>query len=376
MPSKLFNVDITEIDVEGFTKSGTKTEDIGKMIYDYVVKLQDLLSKNGTRLVIAQGPLGSEGFLGGLGAYIDKLPRETIVASYYCAGGVYQPAWEKDFPRMKAQKIDFFAQPWIYSHVRLMPWAEGAAKFSDLEVGRGLMHGALGSISTDWGDEGHFHFVGQEWYSFLYHGACAWTGAQVDRDYFNQAFTRLLYGIPNDRVARAILLSTSIYGKNVPVRDDKGKVNDADPMNIYLWGFFNDPWSDKNIISLADRAATGQQILATENQALELMNGTMEEVKRNRDSLEQILFGIRNFQAMGKKFIASGHTLDGKIPRAQVIQELDEVARMYETSKEDFQRMWLAEDRENDQYRSMVTWYDRTIVACKQKIEELKKAGN
>lgn len=375
MPSKLFNVDITEIDAEGFIKTGTKNEDIGKMIYDYVVKLQKLLNKTGTRLVIAQGPLGSEGFLGGLGAYIDKLPRETVVASYYCAGGVYQPAWEKDFPRMKAQKIDFFAMPWIYSHVRLMPWSEGSLKFSDLEVSRGLMHGALGSITTDWGDEGHFHFVGQEWYPVLYHGASAWTGAQMDRDYFNQAFGRLLYGIKDDSVARAMNLATSIYGKNIPLRNEKGEVAPADPMNIYLWGFFNDPWEDTNIKSMADRVATGQQILEAENPALDLIQKASGQATRNQDNLEQLLFGIRNYQAMGKKFIVSGHYLDAKIPRAQVIQELEEVVRMYETSKADFQRMWLAEDRDNANYRGMTTWYDRTILPCKQKIEELKKAG-
>lgn len=373
MPSKLFAVDITEIDAEGFNLTGTKTEDVGRLIYDYMVKLQDVLNKKGARLVIVQGPLGAEGYMGGLGAYLNQLPKESMVGSYYTTT-VFK-TWDKDFPRLKELNVDFLANPWIYSHIRLMPWASAAADFSDVEVGKGLLHGAIGSITTDWGDEGHFHFVGQEWYTILYHGACAWTGANVDRHYFNQAFSRLLYGVKDDSVARAIVQATGIYGKNIPCRDESGKVNESDPMNIYLWGFFNDPWGDP-INKLVSPVATGQLILDAENSALELIQNAMLHATRNQDNLEQLMFGIRNYQAMGKKFIASGHYLDAQIPRTTVVQELQEVISIYETSKADYQRMWLAEDRDNAQYRAMIAWYDRTIVPCQQKIEELKKGGN
>jgi hypothetical protein len=137
---------------------------------------------------------------------------------------------------------------------------------------------------------------------------------------------------------------------------------------------FNDPWTEKNTAALADRVATGQQILATENQAAELMTGATGQASRNQDNLEQLVFGILNYQAMGKKFIASGHYLDAKVPRAQVIQELQEVVRMYETSKADYCCMWRAEDRENTTYQNFLAWYDNTILPCKQKVDELKKA--
>jgi hypothetical protein len=98
-------------------------------------------------------------------------PKDIIIGSYYCAGGPYRPAWEKDYPRLQEKRLDFFAQAWIYSHVWLTPWVKPAAEFSDLEVSRGVAHAALGSITADWGDAGHFHSVGEEWLPFLYHGA-------------------------------------------------------------------------------------------------------------------------------------------------------------------------------------------------------------
>jgi hypothetical protein len=369
MPGKLFTVDLTESDIKGFNLTGTPTEKLTRLILDYAVKLQNVLNEKRTRLVIVQETLGAEGELG---AYLGQLPKESIVGSYY-ATTIFN-SWDKDFPLLKELKVDFFANPWIYSHIRLMPWAGGAADFSDAEVGKGLLYGAIGSTTCDWGDEGHFHFVGQEWCAVLYHGACAWTGANADRQYFNQSFSRLLYGVKDDSVARAIIQATSIYGKNIPYRDDSGKVIEGDPMNIYLWGFFNDPWANP-INTLVSPVAAGRLILDAEEPAFDLMQNAVLYAKRNQDNLEQLMFGIRNYQAMGKKFIASGHYLDAQIPRAKVAQELAEVINNYETSKGDYQRMWLAEDRDNSQYRSMIGWYDRTIVPCKQKIEELRKGG-
>ena len=146
-------------------------------------------------------------------------------------------------------------------------------------------------------------------------------------------------------------------------------------MNICLWGFFHDPWGNP-INTLADPVSTGRLILDAEEPALKLMQEAMAHARRNQDNLEQLLFGIRNYEAMGKKFIASGHYTDAQFPRPTVRQELEEVLAAYEKSKADYQRMWLAEDRDNAQYRTMVAWYDRTIVPCKQKIGELKKSGN
>lgn len=72
--------------------------------------------------MIAQGPLDSQGHLSGMGPKLDVFPKDVIIGSYYCAGGPYQPAREKDFPRLHEKGIDFFAQAWIYSHLWLIPW--------------------------------------------------------------------------------------------------------------------------------------------------------------------------------------------------------------------------------------------------------------
>jgi hexosaminidase len=371
-PGKLFNVDITEIDCDGMLEQGLTVEQLTDLVYNYVLELNKMVQPHGMRLMIAQGPLDSTGHLAGMGPKLDALPKDIIIGSYYCAGGPYKPAWEKDFPRLEEKGFDFFAQAWINSHIRLMPWVGNAADFSDAEVTCGLKHGAMGSITCDWGDAGNYHLTGQTWYPFLYHGASAWTGANVDKAYFDQAFTRLFYGLPDGSVAEAIQLAGNINGQMVKVKDENNQV--VEVSTYHFWEFFGDPFTRPEIVRLADPATTGENILAPAQQAVALLETAVEKAARNRDNLEQLLFGARSYAAMGRKLVVLGHFQDQHYPRAKVADELEEVAAVYEELKAEFQRLWLAEDRENDNFHELAKRFDWTIVACKQKAAELRGA--
>src|SRR5664279_2051946 len=98
-PGELFNVDITEIDVDGLQTNGMTVSQATDLVFDYVLKLNEAVRKHGRRLMIAQGPLDSQGHLAGMGPKLNALPKDIIIGSYYCAGGPYKPAWERDFPR-------------------------------------------------------------------------------------------------------------------------------------------------------------------------------------------------------------------------------------------------------------------------------------
>jgi len=372
-PGRLFNVDITEIDCDGMLEKGMTLEDVTDLVYGYVLQLNAMVKRHDMRLMIAQGPLDSTGHLAGMGPKLDVLPKDVIIGSYYCAGGPYSPAWEKDYPRLQEKGFDFFAQAWIGSHVRLMPPAQHALDFSDAEVSRGLAHGAIGSITTDWGDAGNYHLTGQTWYPFVYHGACAWTGANLDRDYFNQAFTRLFYGVSDDSVARAIHLAGNISQGTFKTRGEDGKVTDNG--SYHFWEFFGDPFTRKELTVLADPAFDGQRILEPASEAVDLLERAQAAATRNQDNLDQLLFGARSYEALGRKLIALSHYNDPDYPREEAAAELDALAATYEALKEEFRRLWLAEDRENDNFHSLRGRFDQTIVPCRQKAAELRKAA-
>ena len=369
-PGELFNIDITEIDIDGLQADGLSLDQVTDLVFDYVLKLNEAIKKHGRRLMIAQGPLDSQGHLAGMGPKLDLLPKDIIIGSYYCAGGPYQPAWEKDFPRLHEKGFDFFAQAWIYSHVWITPWVNRAYEFSDLEISRGLEHGAIGSITCDWGDAGHFHFVGEEWLPYLYHDACAWSGARLDRDYFRKAFARIVYGLRDDAVIRAIESASGVNAQTIRVLD-----KDGSPTNIstgYIWEFFHDPFTHPDITRILEPAVTGQAILDIALPAAATLSEALPKVPRNRDNLEQWLFGVRCYVALGHKLVALGHFKDDAISRKQAAEELASVADEFESLQNDFMRLWLAEDRENDGYETLVKLFTYTIVACREKAKTLQ----
>lgn len=369
-PGALFNIDITEIDIDGLQADGLPLDQVTDLVFGYVLKLNEAVKKHGRRLMITQGPLDSQGHLAGMGPKLDTLPKDIIIGSYYCAGGPYQPAWEKDFPRLHEKGFDFFAQAWIYSHLWLTPWVNRAAEFSDLEVSRGLQHGAVGSITCDWGDAGHFHFVGEEWLPYLYHGACAWTGAQVDRDYFRNACARVIYGLNSDAAVRAMEAASDVNALTVRVRDKDGQ--ETDIATTYIWEFVHDPFTHPDITRLVDPAAAGQAVLDATAPALAILQEELPKARRNKDNLEQWVFGARCYIALGHKLIALGHYQDAAVARNQVAGELEAVAQEFEALQADFQRLWLAEDRDNDGFRELVKRFTYTSVACRAKAKELQ----
>lgn len=367
-PGKFFNVDITENDAAAYFSSGTRPADFNELVFQYVLKLREMVGRHGMRLMVMQGPLESTGNLAGLGPVIGKMPKDVVIGSYYTAMGIYS-GWEKDFPLLRRTGIDFFAQSWIWSHCWLMPEVSGSMRCSDAEVTSGLAHGALGSITCDWGDFGHFQLVGQTWYPSVYHAASAWTGAKLDRDYFNRSYCRVFYGAKDDGVARAIKMLGDINVQPVKVRQPSGKVVQAG--SLHYWEFWNDPFVDPNITKLADPASTGEDILKAANPAAGQLAAAAKQAPRNRDNLEQLLLLARCYQAMGRKLVAVGHYLSPQVARSQVAAELADVAKTYEGLREEFSRLWLAECKDGAGFRSLVRRFDNTIAPCKKKGEEL-----
>jgi hypothetical protein len=250
-----------------------------------------------------------------------------------------------------------------------MPDTIHAAAFSDAMVSKGVEFKALGSITTDWGDDGHYHLTGQTWYPYLYHCASAWAGAKLDRSYFNQAFCRLIYGVKDDSIARAINLVGGINGQKVKVFNDE---NDIIEVNSYhYWEFWQDPFLHPDLVKIAEPIIMAEDILKPANEAAILLKNAYKLAIRNKDNIDQLIFGTKNYQAMGQKLIMLGHYRDQSMSRTQVSVELYQLVKTYEELRTDFQCLWIAEDCENTGFEELIERFNSTIVPCRQKADEL-----
>jgi hypothetical protein len=373
-PGKFLNVDITEINDAAFKESGTTQQQLTELTLQYAIKMRDELAKRGMRLMVVQGPLAAEGSLTGLGSVVERLPKDIVVGSYYTAE--FYGGWESDFSRLRKLGLEFLAQPWIDSHGHIMPYVGHAMDFSDLEISRGLQYGAAGSVTCDWGDDGHYDLPGMTWYPALYHGACAWTGAKLDRNYFNKAFGKLVFGINDDSVARAIVLAGNINGQKLKLRNAAGGVDEPayvgnSTFGRYYYEFFGDPFTDPKILDIVEPGNMGRSILAPAQQAEALFEAAKPKATRNKDVLDQLLFAARNYEAMGKKLIIRERYLDESVPRAGVAEELLALASSYEGLRTQFSRLWLKDCKDAGSYRGYLQRYESTIGPCRGKAKEL-----
>jgi len=371
-PGKFVNIDVTEIADYGFTESGTKAEELPALMLGYVLKLRDILAKHGMRLMVAQYAMDSTGHANGIGKMIDQLPKDVAISSYYTA--VFVGGWDKDYPRFRQKGFDFFAQSWISSHDRIMPFVGQSMDFSDLTVGRGHSFGAMGSITADWGDSGHYHLPETTWYPFLYHAASCWTGAKLDRNYFNQAFSRQLFGAKGDDIARAIVLVGNINGQ--PMKTKKATAGADEPPKATdsrcYHELFADPFADSIITEIVDPGQKGRDILQPADEAVAILEAAMKTARCNRDALEGLLFTAKNYQAIAKKLIMREHWLDQSVSRHEAAAELTNVATAYESLREEFKRLWLAECKDAGSFPRYLQDYDKTILPCKKMADDLR----
>ena len=375
-PGKFLNVDITEINDTAFKESGTTQQQLTELTLQYALRLRETVARHGMRLMIVQAQLGAEGSLAGLGSVVERLPKDTIITSYYTAE--FYGGWEKDFPRLQKLGLGFFAQPWIDSHGHIMPYVGHAMQFSDLEIQRGLQYGAIGSITCDWGDDGHYHLPAVTWLPFVYHGASAWTGARLDRDYFNQAYCRLFFGTRDDAIARAIMLTGNINGQKMKVRNAAGGIDEPayagnSTFGRYYYEFFGDPFTDPKVLDIVEPGRKGREILEPAAEAERLLQQAMAEANQNQDALARLLFTTQNYQAMGQKLIAREHFLDKNVPRSQVAAELLALAKTYQGLKADFERLWLADCKDAGSFHPYLQRFDQTIVSCQKVAAELAR---
>ena len=309
---QFINVDVTEIADYGFTQSGTKAADLPELMLGYAIKLRNVVAKCGMRLMVVQCPLDAVGHLNGLGPVLDKLPTDIVVASYYTAD--FYGGWDKDFPRLQKKKIGLFAMPWINSHGHIMPYVDDAMRFSDMTIGRGLRFVRHGQRHHGLGRRRSLRSCpARPGIRSCITAASAWTGAKLDRDYFNQAFSRLLFGTKDDRIARAILLAGNINGQPIKIQNAAEASPSCRPMAPTTGSGVTIPSSSPirlrtpRLWRSPIRARRDVTSFGRPTRPPSCLDFARQDATRNRDVLDELLFAARNYQAMGRKLIMRDH---------------------------------------------------------------------
>jgi len=164
--SKLFNVGCDEPWELGQGKSKDAVEERGGRVYlDWMLKLYEDVSARGYQMMFWGDIIKNHPSL------VPALPEDVIVMEWG-----YE-AWD-DFDKpcgvLAESNIPFYVCPGTSSWNTLIGRTSNAMENLRNAAEKGLKHGAIGYLITDWGDNGHHQPLPVSYLGFAYGGAVSW----------------------------------------------------------------------------------------------------------------------------------------------------------------------------------------------------------
>lgn len=344
--SPLFNVNCDETYGlgEGPSKALAERIGVGGVYVRHMNRVHALLEKYGKRMMMwgdiaLQHP-----------EIVQQLERDTILLSWgYGAAESYDRAIE---PFVQAG-FEFMVCPGVSCWSRIFPLYDNAVVNIQNYVRDGARHGALGMLNTTWDDDGEnlftWNFYGTSWGA-----ACAWRPPDADLEGYNAAFSQLMYGTPDDKVVRAIELLTACR-RNPLTRGNSNA------------GFWVRPF---NALATTFEAVDAQsaELCETTQEAIGLLEAAREEARFHAGDLDYLLLAARRLHYIGRARQLQLHcayqysSAAAAFPEAReagpaletAVAAAEELVTRVEDLREDYERLWLAENRP--------WWLDRNLA--------------
>ncbi|MCX7683461.1 MAG: family 20 glycosylhydrolase [Anaerolineae bacterium] len=194
--STTFNVDCDETwDLgQGASREMAEHIGVGRVYLHHILRVRELAARYGRRIQIWGDILLHHPEL------IGELPEDVTLLDWH-----YDPADEYPSVRTFAQAgRRFWVCPGVGSWNSLFPRLYGANVNIRNLVRDGVSAGAEGMLNTDWGDFGHYQYLGLSWYGYVFGATQGWSGGTTGDEMFNAAFGPLFFGPHHEEIMSAL----------------------------------------------------------------------------------------------------------------------------------------------------------------------------
>jgi hexosaminidase len=194
--SATLNVDCDETyDLgQGASKALADEIGVGRVYLNHVLRLRELAARYGRRIQVWGDVLLHHPEL------IAELPDDVTLLDWR-----YDPADEyptvETFARAGRR---FWVCPGVGSWNSLFPRLYGANANVRCLVRDGVAAGAEGMLNTDWGDFGHYQYMGLSWHGYVSGAAQGWTGGATSDEDLDAAFGLLFFGLDGEAILEAL----------------------------------------------------------------------------------------------------------------------------------------------------------------------------
>jgi hypothetical protein len=181
--SRWFNVNADEPwDIGlGQSRAMTERDGVGGVYLHYVLRLYELVTRRGHRMMMWADVLKHHPEL------IGELPEDVLLIDWSYESVTHYETLDA----LGASGRTFWVSPATSSWTTLFPRMENAVANIRDYVKQGIAAGASGMLLTEWGDGGHYQLPSNSWYLYLWGAEVGWNGGETTRDDFDAAFDRL-----------------------------------------------------------------------------------------------------------------------------------------------------------------------------------------
>lgn len=206
--STTLNVDCDETwDLgKGASKFLTDEAGVGRVYLNHILRVRELAARYGRRIQVWGDILLHHPEL------IGEMPDDIVLLDWH-----YNPADEYPTVETFAEAgRRFWVCPGTGSWNTIFPRIYGANVNIRNFVRDGVAAGAEGVLNTDWGDHGHYQYLGLSWYGYVFGAAQGWTGGTTDDEDFDAAFGPLFFGPKHEPTLLMAALHQLARTNNLP----------------------------------------------------------------------------------------------------------------------------------------------------------------
>lgn len=327
---------------QGQTKELKEKEGLGKVYFDHITKVRDLMSPYHKRLM----------FWGDIALHypelLKQLPKDMIVMTWN-----YSP--REDFDTLikpfHDAGLDVIICPGVNNWNRIFPNYNLALKNIRNFVRDGQRQGAIGMLNTTWDDDGEALF-NMAWYGVVFGAAAAWQPGESSLEQFQKDFDWAFYRNKDHTFADAV----ENFAK---VHDLISKAALGDASDSLFW---EDYLSSDATPRLKKAIPVARSVRLLAENSLELLRSNENLARRNQETIHALNLAAHRLDYLGMKWLyteqISKTYWDAYLhlsERSRVTHDLNTInsvnglvqdLRDATTAlRKDYQQMWLSENR-------------------------------
>jgi len=194
--SRTLNIDCDETYDLGTGASKPMADEIGvgRVYLNHILRVRELATAYGCKIqawgdILLHHP-----------ELVAEVPDDVTLLDWH-----YDPADE--YPSVKVFSEAgrrFWVCPGVGSWNSIFPRLYGANVNIRNFVRDGVAAGAEGMLNTEWGDAGHYQYLGLSWYGYVFGAAQGWTGGTTSDEEFDAAFGPLFFDLDHEAIMDAL----------------------------------------------------------------------------------------------------------------------------------------------------------------------------